>query len=181
MARGPIGRRMTALTIRPRLATLPLLLLLALPAALPGPDGAAAADGVRAVPALERSVLSEINRVRGRHGLPRLAGSRVLAGPARAHSRRLARTGTLTHDGVGGAPFWHRYVAAGFPRHRRMTENAAALQGCGGDPARQTVDLWMASPPHRANLLDRGIRVAGIGSARGGGCRIRIVTAAFGS
>ncbi|MGD9570768.1 MAG: CAP domain-containing protein [Thermoleophilia bacterium] len=129
----------------------------------------------------ERAVLVEINRVRTRHHRRPLAGSPLLTAPARSHSRHLATTGTLTHEDAKGAPFWQRLVAAGYPRNRRMAENLARLSDCRTSLARQTVRLWMGSPPHRANLLDPRMRRVGIGVARLDGCRETVVTAAFGS
>lgn len=144
-------------------------------------DALAAGSGDPTARASERALLVEVNRVRARHGRGPLAGSPLLAGPARSHSRWLASTGTLTHDGPGGAPFWHRLVAAGFPRAARMAENLAQVGGCGTGVARRTVGMWMASPPHRANLLDPSLRRVGLGVARLGGCGATVVTAAFGS
>ena len=55
----------------------------------------------------------------------------------------------------------------------------AQLDAIGSAPGHTTVAMWLQSPPHRANLLDRRIRVAGFGIARGTGGRI-VVTADFG-
>jgi uncharacterized protein YkwD len=42
--------------------------------------------------------------------------------------------------------------------------------------AAAVVQMWIASPPHRQNLLDRGFRRVGIGVA---GSNTRLVTADF--
>ena len=85
----------------------------------------------------------------------------------------------LSHDGASGAPFWSRIVAAGFSRHRRMAENIAMVDGCGRGAARRTVRMWLNSPPHRANLLDRRLRLAGAGVACNARTGLAIVTADY--
>jgi uncharacterized protein YkwD len=130
---------------------------------------------------IERALVTEMNRTRAIHGRPPLRSIATLARPAREHSRELLARGTFTHDGADGAPFWTRLVAAGFPRDRRMAENIAQTPGCDVSVARRTVRMWMASPPHRANLLDRRMRVAGAGAALAGDCSFAILTADYGS
>lgn len=139
---------------------------------------AAAATDVR----IERALVAEMNRARAGHGRPALRRVTTLARPARAHSRELLARGTFTHDSADGAPFWTRLVAAGFPRDRRMAENIAETPGCSvAAVARQTVRMWMASPPHRANLLDPRMRVVGAGAAIAADCSFTILTADYGS
>jgi uncharacterized protein YkwD len=43
------------------------------------------------------------------------------------------------------------------------------------------VRMWMASPPHRANLLDPQLRRAGVGVGVARSCASAVVTAAFSS
>lgn len=129
----------------------------------------------------ERVLMQDMNRVRANHGLAPLRPAPELARPARAHSRYLLRTGLFTHDGPGGAPFWKRLVAAGSPRSRSMAENIAQAPGCGVGAARRSVRMWMASPGHRANLLNPRHRWAGAGVAVGRGCSMTIATATYGS
>lgn len=130
---------------------------------------------------IERALVTEMNRTRAKHGRPALRTIATLSRPARAHSRELLARGTFTHDGADGAPFWTRLVAAGYPRNRSMAENIAQAPGCGVGVARQTVRMWMASPPHRANLLDPRMHFVGAGAALAGDCSSTILTADFGS
>ncbi|WP_217913143.1 CAP domain-containing protein [Miltoncostaea marina] len=129
--------------------------------------------------AMERAVVAEMNAVRAKHSRPRVRGNPRLARAARAHSRSLQRRGVLSHDGPKGAPFWSRIVAAGFPRTRRMAENIAMVDGCGRAAARRTVRMWMNSPAHRANVLDRRLRLAGAGVACNARTGFTVVTADY--
>jgi len=160
------GRRAAALAA---LATLALL----------GPAGAAPASA-QPLAAFEAALVRETNAVRVGAGLRPLRRLPVLARPARAHSRFLARSGAFQHEGGDGAPFWRRLVKAGFPRHRRMAENLAQVASCDPAGARAVVRMWLDSPPHRANLLDPRLRVTGAGVWAGGGCSAVYVTADYG-
>lgn len=131
--------------------------------------------------AIERALLSEMNAARARHGRAPLRADAQLTRPARAHSGYLLRTGRFTHDGPGGAPFFKRLYAAGSAPSRSMSENIAQASGCGVGIARQTVGMWMASPGHRANLLNPRYRFVGSGVAAAAGCSFSLVTADYGS
>jgi uncharacterized protein YkwD len=163
--------------IRP-LAALAACVALALPAAQA--DAARATQTVRAQPALEAALVQQMNAVRRAHGRAPLRPLATLARPARAHSAFLARSGSFQHEAADGAPFWTRLVAAGFPRQRRMAENIALVQGCTPAAMRQVVRLWMDSPGHRANLLDRRLRATGAGVVATPGCAEILVTADYG-
>jgi uncharacterized protein YkwD len=122
-----------------------------------------------------------MNRVRAKRGLRALRARATLTRPARAHSRYLLQRGTIAHEGPGGAPFWTRLVAAGYPRNRTMGENLAMTYGSGLEVARRTVRLWMGSPGHRANLLNPRFRHTGAGVARSADFSMVILTADYGS
>lgn len=140
-------------------------------------QGASAAT----TPQTESALLVEMNRVRADHGRDPLRSVGTLRRPARDQSRYLLPLGILDHDSADGSPFWTRLVAAGFPRERRMAENLALVNGCGPDAARVTVQLWLASPGHRANLLSPKYHWVGAGVASDGDCSTSIVTADYGS
>lgn len=146
-------------------------------AAPPRPRPVAATPG--ASPA-ERRLLTAMNLVRIRRGLPALKRSTMLARPARTQSVRLARAGVLTHLGPGGTPFWARLVAAGHSARSPMGENLALMPGCDPEGPEATVQLWLASPRHRANLLSRRFRIVGAGVADEAGCARSAYTADFG-
>ncbi len=107
----------------------------------------------------ESALLTVMNQVRITHGLRPLKGDARLEGAARNHSRRMLRTGTFTH----GA-FTTRIRRAGV-RAPRIGENLAWSSGLSG--ARTIVQMWLASPSHRANLLRPGYRIVGIGAITG--------------
>lgn len=146
------------------------------PAVPPGPTPTAATGA----PRVESALLAEMNRVRTQRGRVALRALPSLTRAARAHSRTLLRAGVFQHDSLDGAPFWTRLVAAGFPASRRMGENLAMVSGCDRSAARETVTMWMASPGHRANLLNPRFRFVGSGAATDADCSLTILTADYG-
>lgn len=170
-----------------RLAALAMTAAVLTAWALGPPSGAAAsphhdrAPRALGVAKVERALLVEMNRVRVARGRPPLRSRAVLRRPARAQSRYLLRIGDLRHEGRDGAPFWARLVAAGFPRRRMMGENLALVPDCTRGAVRRAVRLWMRSPGHRANLLNRRFRWTGAGAAIAPGCASVYLTADFGS
>jgi uncharacterized protein YkwD len=61
-----------------------------------------------------------------------------------------------------------------------MGENLALMPGCDLEGPEATVQLWLASPRHRANLLSRRFRIVGAGVADEAGCARSVYTADFG-
>jgi uncharacterized protein YkwD len=153
-----------------------------------GVQAGTAAPGVSlrpsAHPLLERTLVDELNAVRARHGLPPLRARGTLARAAAGHSQYLSGTARLVHESRGGKPFWTRLVAAGYPRARAMGENLALMPSCRGAVgplARRVVGMWMASPTHRRNVLDRRFLYAGTSVVSAGDCtRHTVFTADFG-
>ena len=107
----------------------------------------------------ESALLTVMNQVRSAHGLRPLRADPRLEGAARTHSRRMLRTGTFAH----GA-FTARIRRAGV-RAPRIGENLAWSSGLAG--ARTIVQMWLASPSHRANLLRPGYWIVGVGAVTG--------------
>ena len=124
-------------------------------------------SGVSATPD-ELAVVRVMNSVRASNGLPPLRVGRALTRAARSHSADMARRGYFDH----GA-FVRRLRSFGV-RASYVGENLAS----GTQPLGATaiVQIWMASPPHRQNLLDRHFRRVGVGEAGG---LTRLVTADF--
>ncbi len=125
--------------------------------------------------AAEASVIQAVNQVRVQHGLRPLAVDLRLERAARAHSRRMIRSGSFAHGNV------QRRLAAVGVRGRIYGENLAWGVGSSAHAA-AVVRMWLASPPHRANLLRPGFRRIGLGRAVGtfGGYRgAAVVTANF--
>lgn len=115
---------------------------------------------------LESSVIREINAVRSSRGLARLTRSSALTRTAFGHSFAMATAGFFTHESQDGTPFWRR-VRQLYGRHTQGWTVGENLAMFGGTPptADGIVSAWMASPPHRANLLRPVFREAGVGIA----------------
>jgi uncharacterized protein YkwD len=159
----------------------------ALPTAAAGaPRASGAAHGFQRASALEPQLLAAINDFRQAHGLRPLRLSRGLTLAASRHSVSMVEHGYFEHTSPDGSAFWRR-VEATYPRKGKLWsvgENLAWAYP--GLSARQTLELWLASPPHRANLLSPVWREVGIGAVRafaGGvynGHDVTILTADFG-
>ncbi len=162
---------------------LPLLLTAAaLALVATGPAAAQESSNTETVtsPVLHDAVIVEMNRVRANRGRASLKTSAVLTSAALGHSNFLSVSGLFQHEDANGRPFWNRVVEAGYGG-KRMGENLAQVSQCSRDTARVVVSLWMASAPHRANLLDRKFRFAGVGVAANDDCSIVTVTADYGN
>jgi uncharacterized protein YkwD len=140
-----------------------------------------AAAAPMSAPALETAVLSEMNIARAQNHRAPLRMLNTLTTPARAQSRYLLKTGLLSHDSRDGTPFWTRLQRAGFPRTRAMGENLVQVGGCNESTARLAVQLWMHSPDHKANLLDKRFHVTGVGVSFNASCDVTVITADYGS
>jgi uncharacterized protein YkwD len=108
----------------------------------------------------EVSILKVMNEVRAAHGLRPLRLDGRLQRAARGHSRTMIRTGQFFH----GA-FTSRIRSTGV-KAPRVGENLAWGVGV-LSRARAIVNMWLASPEHRANLLHAGYRTVGVGALRG--------------
>jgi uncharacterized protein YkwD len=153
---------------------------------------AAASDGSGAptptsVAVLERAIVAEVNAVRRKSGLRTLSYSRGLATAANRHTVAMAERGVFGHRMPGGPSFAARIRREYPPRSRRwsVAENIAAASPA--PTAAETVRMWLASPPHRRNVLSplwRQIGVAAVyaPSAPGdfGDAEVTLVTADFG-
>ena len=123
----------------------------------------------------ESSVLHEMNRTRAAYGLPSLAFDRHLERAAQAHTNVMLRTNVFAH-GAFASRLLRFDVAA-----RVAGENLAWAAGTRAT-ARNIVAAWLASPEHRAILLERSFRRVGIGALVGtfqGFPHARVVTADF--
>jgi uncharacterized protein YkwD len=136
----------------------------------------------RAQPSFELVIVDRVNAARRQAGLPVLNPNLSLRRAARSHSKYLAvSVRGLRHEGPDGSPFWTRLVRAGYPRWSRMAENLGlASGGCRADDPAGMVESWMASPPHRRNILDAKVRRIGVGVVSTRNCALTISTADFG-
>lgn len=117
----------------------------------------------------EAAIVQTVNAVRRAHGARPLGMGPALQRAARAHSVDMARRGYFDHG-----PFVQRLRRFGV-RSRVIGENLA-YAAAPGFSAGAVVRMWLASPPHRAILLDRSFSRIGIGVAGG---TTRLVTADF--
>lgn len=109
---------------------------------------------------VERAVVRAVSRQRSALHLPRLHVAGRLARVADGHSRAMAHAGVLDH---GAFATRLGRVEPGRP----IGEAIAFIGGTSRGLARRVVSAWMASPPHRAILLDGSLREIGV--ARRGG------------
>jgi uncharacterized protein YkwD len=105
-------------------------------------------------------LLTAMNEVRLLNGLQPLRTDARLERAARTHSSHMLRTGTFAH-GAFNARIRRTGVHA-----KRVGENLAWGQGR-LSAARSILQMWLASPAHRANLLHPGYRIVGVGALRG--------------
>lgn len=129
------------------------------------PSAAATGDTVVAaavLPFSNEQVMAEINAERRRAGLVELGHNETLERAALMHSEDMATRDYLSHDVLNGPKFAERAAAIGYP-YRVMAENVAR----GYTTPHELVAAWMASPSHRAAILNPAFRDIGIGLSVG--------------
>lgn len=122
-----------------------------------------AATAARRYGPLENAIVREINETRAARGVGSLSRSQGLMRAADAHTLAMLGVGRFDHELPGFPTFvqrMRRYYATGTPTWGGA-ENLA-LFGPNAPTARDVVAAWLASPQHRANLLDRGWRDLGL-------------------
>lgn len=150
---------------------------LALPAAaalaLAAPGAAMAAcdgaDAAPADPAAAPATLCLINAERTAQGLAPLAASPALASAAAGFAADMVRRSFFDHVSPDGGTLVQRLRAAVWlPASGSWSAGEDLAWGSGtlGTPAR-IVAAWMASPGHRANILNPAFTQIGIGIAAG--------------
>lgn len=142
--------------------------------------------------AAEPALVQRINAVRASHGLKPLSVASRLRNAATRHSNSMAKKGYFRHellvDGVW-KPFgtWIRWYWPG-PGYTSWSAGENLAWGAPDLAAQQTVTLWMNSPGHRANLLNKswtrvGVSIVHATNATGtyaSQSQVTIVTADFG-
>jgi uncharacterized protein YkwD len=151
------------------------------------PVSTAAGQRVQRDTGLEQALVDEMNEVRVRHGLRRLAMSSELRAAAVAHTRSMAETGLFQHDSTNGSPFHQRVLRYYDTRGHAWTVGENLAYGSAPLSAEAAVKGWLRSPAHRRNLLSPAWRELGVGAvvvkeAPGAfrGATVAIVTADFG-
>ena len=98
--------------------------------------------------AVNDRVVALINGERAAVGLPALVSDDRITVAATGQSQDQARRQSMTHTGSDGSDAGRRLVVARFD-WSAWAENVAA----GQTTIEEVVAAWMASPPHRANIL----------------------------
>ena len=151
-----------------------------------GKSHAAAARSEAA--AVDFGVLVDLNRIRRAHGLKPLTLSPSLSRAAMAHSKEMVVKGYFAHNSADGQPFWKR-IETFYPQGRfgywSVGENLYWTSG--STTAAAGMKAWMASPPHRENILDPAWRQIGIATVSASdapgtydGMRVTLITTDFG-
>jgi uncharacterized protein YkwD len=113
--------------------------------------------------ALQAGVLDQLNEIRRAHGLAPLSLDPALSEAARDHTAEMLADGYFAHSSANGQAFWKR-IQRFYPSARysywSVGENLLWLPGTVGPVG--ALNLWMASPEHRANILAPGWRQIGI-------------------
>jgi uncharacterized protein YkwD len=119
---------------------------------------------------IRASVLCLVNEQRGAGGLVPLVDSPQLQVAAQRHSDDMVARSYFGHITPDGTDFDARIFDAGYADAAQpitwdiLAENIAWGTEAIATPAR-TVENWMASPAHRANILNATLRESGIGVA----------------
>ncbi|MCB9615050.1 MAG: hypothetical protein H6722_21645 [Sandaracinus sp.] len=138
-----------------------------------GDDGAD--DDDHTPEGVERALFRRLNDARAREGVPPLVAHPGLADVSRAHSRDMVEHRFVGHTSptTGEAP--QRVAAAGY-RSGLVLENIGR-----GYSAREIHEGLLASPGHRANILNRDVTHVGVGvvSETEGGREAFVATQVF--
>jgi len=108
---------------------------------------------------LEADVVDLTNQARQKHGCGAVTADPRLAKASRDHSRDMVEQGYFDHVTPDGVDPWARAHRAGYADP--ASENIAMGQRSPSD----VVDAWLASPGHRANILDCAVTDVGVGLA----------------
>lgn len=119
------------------------------------------ATGAQQVVNSERILFNALNRERAAHNLPGLKWDAALATAAHQHAALMAQRNDLSHQLRGEGDVKQRASSAG-ARFSLLAENIAE-----GPDADTIHDMWMKSPHHRENILDKDITAVGIATVQG--------------
>jgi uncharacterized protein YkwD len=115
------------------------------------------------------ALLCAVDVARTARGLPAVTQSQQLAQAAQGHAADMVTRHFFAHVTPGGSTLGDRVAATGYIRGRRDWELGEAIAW-----AQQPLDTpdslmraWLASPGHRAIILDRRFRDVGIGVTPG--------------
>jgi uncharacterized protein YkwD len=161
-----------------------LVALVAVPAAFARQAAARQTD----MQALDAGVLVQLNAIRTAHHLVPLKLDASLTTAAEGHSAEMLADGYFAHASADGAPFWKRFTAYSDASRGSWSVGENLLWSSPDVGAAKALQLWMASPEHRHNILTARWREIGIAaihadSAAGtyGGRSVTVITTDFGA
>jgi uncharacterized protein YkwD len=128
---------------------------------------------VRAGSDHEMQIYDLVNRRRSQQGLNFLFWDENLAAIARRYSRRMADGEFFGHVDPNGQRIQDRAESAGLFNWRKVGENLFQSKNV-DDFSLLAVKMWMESPTHRENILDRSYSSAGVGVATASDGRVYV-------
>lgn len=134
------------------------------------PSEAHACSGIDLVPATateiraaERATTCLINRERHERGRRNLRENRRLDRASVKHGLDMVMRGYFAHQRSGGLTFDRRIKREGYGRRRSTSLGENIAWGSAGIATpREIVNMWMDSPGHRSNILNRPFRHSGL-------------------
>jgi uncharacterized protein YkwD len=144
-------------------------LIAAAPAAASSCVGADAEAEELSQTQLETTVTCLINEERAKAGVRPVQANGNLRQAGAAHSYDMVSDGYFEHTSPRGRTFIDRISNTGYMRGARrwlVGENLVWGTGSWSSP-QAMVQAWMASPPHRENLLRERFREVGVAAIRG--------------
>jgi len=112
---------------------------------------------------LDHTIVAAINHYRAQHHLHGLSVSPELDRSAQQHSVEMGADGYFAHSSADGSAFWQRierYYPSQHASYWSVGENL--LWSSPGVSTGQAMQMWIASPEHKANLLAARWRQIGI-------------------
>lgn len=119
-------------------------------------------------PTVEAAIIDFTNAYRGRQKLGTLKANPALTKAARAYAAYLAKTGQFSHT-ADGRQAGDRITSAGYQWCQNGENLAMHLDSRGFEAralAEKSVEGWINSPPHRANIVAPAMTETGVGVVR---------------
>ena len=155
--------------------------------AAPAPARPSGSAGTRALAPLESGIVARLNAIRAEHRLAPLRVNWRLANAADKHSHDMVARGFFDHDSVSGTFEQRLERLYGSSSSGTWSAGENILWSPEALNPKTAVEIWMASPPHRHNILSSrwreiGVRAATRNAAPGvyAGYDVTVVTADFG-
>lgn len=117
---------------------------------------------------IEDEIVLLTNAERARAGLVPVTTESRLMETARRHSEEMGQLGYFSHESPakGRSGTVDRLRQEGVTGYQRASENIAMGTFDAQSAARELVDMWMKSPGHQKNILDRNVFLIGVGAAQ---------------